>query len=803
MFKLHDKTRRLLTLLIYLLLGPALLLAVLTKVYTRHSVATVAEWEVLFSNSLGLPVEIERVSFPSPGVVRFLQVRVFDAETNGEVLLQIPQWELYECFGEMPRQIDPVLLPQADEQGDDDQNGNIQNGNMSPNERATTFFYDATKSRTPYKRGMFASVGFACSSLFGKKPSYWHCEIPKVTCYDTAIPQAKDALLELTAKQPAPQTNRKQTGVGSKPMVLYVGSIDIFFKNGDSGDMTLSADSFLNSQMQKADCLTIRNACFEFRPVEEQTTFLATFLPANQPSDVQSSDMQPFRLAVSHRRSLTTMTCVQFASGDNEVPNRLLVSLDPFFGSFGRDSRFKGTALSENSVDKHKNRTRSLELSQAAFFDVSLDSLLNKSFTFRFDGTADRLTLDSAKFRNESNDGDALRLESALGSIINAKGLASWPGLRQLVRGTKLQILPGNASPPETDITFCDGTFAFLIDTKGIQLSPALDPSRQRMPLFVVVNHCAVFWPTPGYVIEYAELLAALAKPNTRQIPLMSETQHLISTLPIPVEQDARAISEPSRQESQQVRLIEAVTVMPEPQFQPPAPINNMLPSQQPPMASQDNASSIFPVPQLMSAPPQEQYRQQQHLAMGNVTRQPDTPATTQRPLQNDSYSHQPRTDESPFLMLQPDTTDRTTPAYYASSSNGNPAASQPNVPQPNGVPYNNNSPFIAASQPQNRVMISSIGGLSNQVQTNSILAAGSFNSDAPTFDPYQHQTQVASVPQSQSQPQPQYRNYDTTPTMMPSASQYTMPTSTPSAMPPAMPMPSSQFGLRETNSRP
>jgi hypothetical protein len=75
---------------------------------------------------------------------------------------------------------------------------------------------------------------------------------------------------------------------------------------------------------------------------------------------------------------------------------------------------------------------------------------------------------------------------------------------------------------------------------------------------------------------------------------------------------------------------------------------------------------------------------------------------------------------------------------------------------QPNGVPYGsnpqmaNNPQLLAAQQPQNRVTISGISGLTNEVQTGATSGnPGTFNSAAPTtYDPYP--TQVASAQQQQ-----------------------------------------------------
>jgi len=756
MFKLHDKIRRLLTLLIFLLLGPALLFIVVTKGCARHSVRTAAGWEALLSDALGKQVEIESVRFPAPGIVRFSQMRVRDSETNG-VFLQIPQWEMIEHFGEMPHSIDPSWLSQVGGEGDI-----VLFTGGAITESCVPF-----QVRSPYQRGLLASLGFAWSHWFGKQPRYLHCEIPKISCYDTAIPQVKDTLLVLAAKKPGSKVNRNQTSIDFKPMVLFVGTIDVFCTDGNPDTPTLPVWEAIDHlsrqpQMPKPDCVTIVDVCFEFRSTEEQTTFAAIFQQANQPADAK-----PLQLAVSRRRNPVTLTRVHFTSGDNEVPNRILTELDPFFAAFGQQSRFNGNITAEKSVNPQKNRVRSLELNQAAFSNVALDSLLSKSLTFRLDGTADKVMLDSVKLYGESNDAESLRLEHAKGRMYSARGLASWPGLRRFVQGTKLQLFPENASPPDTDISFRNGTFAFQIDAQGIQLYPAIDESQQRMPLLVIDNQCDVVIPNPGNVIRYVDLLASLAQPDTQQIPLMSETRHLISILPITTERDVTTPNVPFAQ----VSPINTPTQQsqPQPQLQPawlqaewqPAVVNREIVSRMIPVPS-------LPVPSPMPAASSEQYQYQpQQLAMGNGlngSHEQDSSVLIRRPLQDDSYKPAPRPSESQFFGMQQNPFSQTTPvspsALQPIQQQAQSSFSQLHSLQSDAVPFGNRSQQLTTANPSsNRVVISEMAGNLNRVQTDrSLVAQEPFSNERPAlFDPYQ-QTQVASSVQT-----PHYDNRSVT----------------------------------------
>ena len=773
MFKLHDKTRRFLTLSIFILLGPALLVVVLVGVFSRHSVRTVSEWEELLTHAIGKQVEIESVGFPAPGMVRFFRMRVIAPDT-GEVLLQIPQCELVECFGEMPQHIAPAVMSQSDDQA-----------NPTSQEPASSIgSYEPCYPRTPYRRGLIASAGFACSRLFGYQPCYRLCEIPEISINTTALPQAKDVLLEMMATLPNTKTNGRQLNAGITPTLLLVDEININPRDDMSG-VTATA---------KLDCITIKNACFELRPTAEQTTFLATFSQADQ-----SSDTQPFRLAVFRQHGAAASTSIRFSSGNNEVPTRMLTGLDPFFDAFGTQCSFSGTIVAENSIDKRKKRTQTFELTDTVFHNVALDSLLTKSLSFRLDGMADKVTMDSVKFRSKRNDSDSLQLESAAGTMINARGSVSWPGLRRLVQGTKLRIFPRDASPPETDITFRDGTFRYQIDSHGILLSPRLDANSQPCPLMVIDNHCAVYWPDPQHIIRYEELMTALSQPNSQQIPLMPETQYLISTLPITIEPGDMPENAMAQQAAQRPRLSDMIRESSEPQKPPADEQTRFLVEQpqlrldpqnlmdlQPPQPHRDNPdfSAMAPVPSL--GLPQVPYRQQaMHIAMGNSNPQPETTPSARRQPPEDSYTPQPQPPESIFISTPQNTvnpmssnspqvqqpapqpvpsvltrtqTQPTYPQQYPQSndmpaSNGLRTNGNLTMTQPYGIPYGvntsqltNNSQMVVAQQPQNRVVLPAISANSGGVQTNSSPGySDTFNSGVPTTLEH-YPTQVATA---------------------------------------------------------
>ena len=768
MFKLHDKTRRLLTLLIFLLLGPMLLGVVVVKVCSRHSVRTVAEWETLLGNSLGKRVEIESLAFPAPGVVRFSQFQVIDPETD-TVLLQIPQWELVEMVGEMPQQVSPVAT--------------------STSESPSGDFYESYFSRTSYRRGLFASIGFSFACTFGDKERYWQCEIPSVSCYASAIPHAKDTLVDLMAKRPGSGTHAASLAIGTKPVVVHIGEIDIFSQLEDRNHPEAK---------QKYDCVTLKNLNLEFRPTEENTLLCAMWQLSGE-----SSNAEPFRLSVSRQRSLPTTTNLQFCTGSTEIPTSLLARLDPFFEGFGPQCRFKGTLVADDRRnDDSDKRSRSFELKQAALSNVAIDSFLQDSIPFRMDGTIDQIAFDSLVFRSESVRNAPFVLEYAKGILFNGRGVVYWPGLRQLVEGTKLRIVPETANPPETDVSFRNVTFAFIFDAQGIRLFPEEVARSQVKPLLLIDNHCEIYWPRTDHMVRYNELLTALSRPNSSQIPLMLETRHLISTLPITAEpapespmiahrndigqQRAEPIEGYASRPIEQVRIndipvdhqAQSQFLQPNPQqipqafhqgetpvmgtvpqlgeITPPMPIDNRydirhidnqnqpyLASNQMPPLHQPNPSPVITPPETYYPPmprPQEQNPEaSQHLFLGG-------PQSTQPTIPQQPITQQP----APYMV--PQGTQGMTPNV----SNGQ-FAGQPNplppYAQPVAVPYgaNQTTGQYTSQRPvatSRRAIIPAMSFSANRVQTSDVPDIGP-SSDTPFFDnPFE--TQVALAPQPQ-----------------------------------------------------
>ena len=721
MFKLHDKTRRWLTLSIFLLLGPALLLFVLGKVCSRHSIRTVAEWETLLTSSLGKTVEIESVAFPAPGVVRFSQMRIIDP-INGEMLALVPQWELIEIIGEMPQHIDPA--PKDD--------------------NSVTGFDDSYILQASYKRGLTGSIGFAFSNVFrAKQPRYWHCEIPSLSCADEIIPHAKDLLFDCMARQPEPNgaaTDARSFGV--RPAVLFIGKVDIVFQSQNASE----AEAFANpSSKRNVDSETIKNVCFEFRPSADQTDLLAVFL-----LDEQTTDTEPYRFSASRTRQPDVTTRVQLTTGEAGIAAQLLAHVEPFFERFGTQSRFRGTVIAENRGDKNKQQTRSLELKQASFANVSLDTFLSRALSFQLTGTADRINLHEATFRSDAVDHkatnpDALRLEYAKGEVINARGMGWWPGLRQLIQGTNLFVFPQTANPPDTDITFRDGTFAFVFDSQGIRLLPEIR-QEQNMPLLVVDNHCSIHWPDPLHIIRYNSLLGALARVNSPQIPLMTETQYLISTLPIAIDTNDPSVNAIPVQPYQQQAMQPIMPAMPQPSIQQPTP--------------QPEA-----VPPLVAVAPQESYRSQYDMSsissdnnIAGMTSQPISPSPLPSlPLLLPQLHPEPvslgeQRDDQVFLNQMAHQQSIAPPATIQQSSSFLLSNNAIAIPQPSQtqVPYAG-QPFLANQQPQRQITISEISTNRNIIQTD-VTAGHGFDNIAPTFEnPYDTQVAIGtnSTPQT------------------------------------------------------
>jgi len=141
-------------------------------------------------------------------------------------------------------------------------------------------------------------------------------------------------------------------------------------------------------------------------------------------------------------------------------------------------------------------------------------------------------------------------------------------------------------------------------------------------------------------------------------------------------------------------------------------------------------------------------------------------------PLQIQQFSNQGQT---PAL---------TSPSHYAPSASGNSV-----MPQPGGGTYGNNPQYTAANQPQNPVIISSITGMTNDVQMNRTqITPDSFNNETLPYE--SSLTQLAAGPQVQ--------RYDNTPPQM---TQQAMPSTAQPIIPSSQPTSSGTFRLWDIDS--
>jgi hypothetical protein len=64
-------------------------------------------------------------------------------------------------------------------------------------------------------------------------------------------------------------------------------------------------------------------------------------------------------------------------------------------------------------------------------------------------------------------------------------------------------------------------------------------PVLTNTPLITIDNHCEIHPPEREHFIRYNELLTALSRPSSPQIPLMDETFYLMSALPVTASENA------------------------------------------------------------------------------------------------------------------------------------------------------------------------------------------------------------------------------------------------------------------------
>jgi hypothetical protein len=83
-FTLHDQTRKLLSLLIFYLLGPILTLGIIGGVVLRKLPSNATKWEYALSVQTGLHWTVGSVEYRSPGFVRLHRVKIIDDTVSKE-----------------------------------------------------------------------------------------------------------------------------------------------------------------------------------------------------------------------------------------------------------------------------------------------------------------------------------------------------------------------------------------------------------------------------------------------------------------------------------------------------------------------------------------------------------------------------------------------------------------------------------------------------------------------------------------------------------------------------------------------
>ncbi|MCL2349516.1 MAG: hypothetical protein FWC50_14795, partial [Planctomycetaceae bacterium] len=361
MFKLHDKTRRVLTLLIFLVFGPALLTLVLTWVVLHRSSFTRAGWEQTLSRVTGKHVEIEKIEFPMPGVVRFLQCRIIEQET-GATLVYIPQMELIDVIGEIP--------------------------------------VAEIQDNKPFQRSFGESVHYLFSMLRNEKKRYRHCDIPSLSCFETAIAGAKSAIGRLITQTAAIKSSIRggepfDTDV--KPFVLQIGQLDLFFADGNAADSQAVWENGIastnggtkkreTSRSGSLDYTTIKNLKSVFRPDRDLSMLTASFQIADPLAGETSDAGKPVQFEMTRERQTTLRMTTRFSSPETVVSLSLLSRFAPFFKGFGDNCYFQGNAIFRTVDGVLPQREQTLELRNASFFNVSLESFLEKHLPFAVSG---------------------------------------------------------------------------------------------------------------------------------------------------------------------------------------------------------------------------------------------------------------------------------------------------------------------------------------------------------------------------------------------------------------------------------
>ena len=476
MFTLHDQTRRVLTLLIFYLLGPILTFGLIAGVAVRKVSWNARLYERAVAAGTGLALHVGSVEYRTPTCVRFQNVDVLDGAT-GAPLFHAPAIEWTFVPSEKLGDFFPGLAPEK--KGDREERPSLES---------------------------FVSFFSAILPIRSETLGFHRLTIPQSEIrFETLTPEesakkTQELLFELLARY------RKTPGL---PIQIGLDHVDLNLHNSGKRERSLPGSlRFVQGNLYRVADSTRSDWTFQLPEVSEVE--MQRF----------SVEEQPAKLVLRFSNSLPD----NHQAYPKEIPCELAAAFCSFFQHFSQGSQFFGDLTAEYRASEPGNPWTFRLLD---FFLRNLDvARYAAEYTpFPISGKADiqlyRAAFGSGTFTAEG------WLEVRSGSLDRTL-------FHRLAERFDLRVDP-EGSLEGTAVPFDRCVVVFRLDKDGATFWKNNDDGTNRFMVREArptVPPMSVYLPNTRSPIPYPMILAALVPDTAPIIPLTSGTQKIISVLP-------------------------------------------------------------------------------------------------------------------------------------------------------------------------------------------------------------------------------------------------------------------------------
>lgn len=239
-------------------------------------------------------------------------------------------------------------------------------------------------------------------------------------------------------------------------------------------------------------------------------------LPGEETRDLIRIDL------VRNRQTNPPANGFELNTGGNQLPCDLLAAVLPEFGMFGSQSRFNGYLWANQDCGSGKNDNWSGEL-RGQLLGIDLNLLVSEHFPHKLSGMAD-IVIESSKFSHG-------KLDEAKGRVDARKGIISRSLLQAAVKYMKFGS-NDNLVLFDDQVPYELLAMELYMNARGLWLEGRCSSNDRNI---VMADRRLVLLTTPAeQPLPVATLIQTLVPENAVQVPATSQTDWLVTHLPMP-----------------------------------------------------------------------------------------------------------------------------------------------------------------------------------------------------------------------------------------------------------------------------